>query len=134
MKMGQGKSRPNGGKENISNKGEIISKSKDKDRLIEFNPPLFQIKENYKNNWKKIVAHIKKGHEISKPRDNPSFRPEGRMSAKNHPIHLNQYGVDIGPKILDQISKGLIDEDDIEDGREGVEKFSPLAFESSFGG
>jgi len=44
------------------------------------------------------------------------------MNPENKEINLDQPGVDIRLKILDQIAEGLIDEYDKKDGRKMIEK------------
>jgi hypothetical protein len=49
------------------------------------------------------------------------------MDSKNVKINPDQPWVDIRMEILDQIPKGLVDEDDKKDRREGIDKGTRLS-------
>jgi hypothetical protein len=118
IKMGQCIPWSNGGKENISDKGNIVTQGQDKEGFIRFDHPVFQIKGHNENDRKEIVTDIGKGHDICKPGDDPSLHPEGGMDSKKGMINLDQYRIDIRVEVLNQIPEGLIDDNDKENGRE----------------
>ena len=81
-----------------------------------------QIEGDNENDRKKIVTDISQGHEIREPGINPSFHPEGRMDPKEGKVDLNQNRIDIRTEILNQISKGLVDQGDEGNGGEVVQQ------------
>jgi hypothetical protein len=56
------------------------------------------------------------------------------VNSENGKIDLHQSWVDIGMEMLDQITKGLIDQDDEENGRERLKKGSNLSRPFPIGG
>jgi hypothetical protein len=83
---------------------------------------MLQIKGHHKDHGEEIITDISKGHDIRKPGDNPTLRPEGWMDSEEEKIDLDQRGVDIGTEVLDQIPEKLIAQDDKQDGRKLIKE------------
>jgi hypothetical protein len=112
LEVSKSVSRANGRKEDIADKRNIVAEGQDKYRSIKFLHSAFQIEGDNENDRKKIITDVNQRHEICKPRGNPSLHPNRRRGSKYEKIDPDQPWVDIRMKIMDQISEGLIDEDD----------------------
>jgi hypothetical protein len=112
IEVGRGVSRSDGRKENVPDKRNVVTKGQDKNGFIKLQPLMLQIEDGYKNNRDEIITDISKRQEVCQPGNNPSLHPESRVDSKNRKIYLDQSLVDIGMEIMDQITKGFIDQDD----------------------
>jgi len=110
VEVGHGITGANGWKEDIAYKGSIIAKEQDKDATFQFVQLASEIENRDQGHRNEIITSIGKGHEVGEPGNNPSLHPEGGMSPKDEVIDLNQPRVDIRLKMLNEVSKGFIDE------------------------
>jgi hypothetical protein len=134
VEVGHGVSRSDGRKENVADKRNVVTKGQDKNGFIKLQPLILQIEDDHKNYRKEIITDISQRQEVRKPGNDPLLHPESRMDSKNRKIYLDQSLVDIGMEIMDQITQGLIDQDDEYDGRERMEESTHLSHPFSIRG
>ena len=115
-----------GGKENITDERDIITKGQNEERRIKTRP-IPEKKNKDQGQGKKIVTDISKGEEIRKPGSDPMLHPDRGFHTKQELIDPNQGRVDIGMEVMNQIAKGFIDQNDKKDGGEDMDQ-SPKSF------
>jgi len=92
---------------------------------------LLKIEEYDEDHRKEIVTHVSNGHDVRQPGDGPSLHPEGWMDTEEGKIDPNQPWINIGMERGDQITEGLVNEEDKENRREIVEEATSPSHGSS---
>lgn len=110
--MGEGKAGPQGGNEDIAQKGEIIPQHQKQQSLLEDLLSL-EVEEEDEKKRQEIIGKISEGEEIGQEGMGEAFEPYARLQAEDPGLPVDDEGIGSFYKVRGDLPEAFVDEDDV---------------------